>query len=495
MKLQQIFSSLEELAPGFPPLEINQITQDSRNVSTGNIYIAIRGEKRDGHDYLEEAISRGALVLVVENKSKVPNHFKGTVVEVKDTRKTLDYLASAFYYKPGRELFCVGITGTNGKTSIAYLVEAILNHGNKMTGVIGTINHHCGAQVWPTELTTPDSLFLQKRLREFCDLGAKAVAIEVSSHALMQKRVESVPFDCVVFSNLSRDHLDYHKTMKNYFLAKQRLFADLLWSTSKNPSRAIVNSDDIYGRRLRIAETAGLWTYGRKDCDFQFRNEEFDFGKTKFLAVTPVGEILVEIKTSGLHNIYNSLAAIAVGVAAGMTLPAIAEALKNFSGVPGRMQFVETSRNFSAVVDYAHTPDALQNTLHSLNEIRRRKKEKGGKIWCVFGCGGDRDVGKRPLMAKIAADSADHIIVTSDNPRREDPLKIIQEINNGFDALSREKVKLEPDRQKAIEMALTLADSQDVVLIAGKGHEDYQIIGDQKIHLSDVEIIQKFFKG
>lgn len=494
MKLQQIFSSLD-LQQGLPPLEISQITQDTRNVLPGSVYVAICGEKRDGHDYLDEAIAKGALVLVVENINKVPAHFTGTVIEVKDSRETLDHLASAFYWHPGRELFCIGVTGTNGKTSITYLVEALFNRDQKWTGVIGTINHHCRGQVWPTEMTTPDPLFLQKRLREFCDLGAKAAAIEVSSHALMQKRVQSVPFDCVVFTNLTRDHLDYHKTMGNYFLAKQKLFTEMIWMTSKKPSWAIVNSDDIYGRRLRIAEPATLWTYGRKSADFQFRDEEFDYGFTKFLAITPIGEQVIEMKMGGLHNIYNALAALAVGAAGGLTLESMAHALKDFSGVPGRMQLIENSRSLSVLVDYAHTPDALENTLQSLNEIRRLKKNKAGKIWCVFGCGGDRDAGKRPLMARVAAKQADHIVVTSDNPRHEDPLKIIQEINSGFAVGEKDKIKIEPDRQKAIEMALTLADSQDVVLIAGKGHEDYQIIGDQRIHFSDEDVVRKYFKG
>lgn len=493
MKLQQIFSGLEDLHSGLPPLEINQITQDTRKILPGSVYVAIRGEKSDGHDHLQEAIAKGALVLVVENKSQVPANFSGTVVEVKDSRQALDHLASAFYGHPGRELFCVGITGTNGKTSISYLVEALFNEAKKWTGVIGTINHHCRDQIWNTEMTTPDPLFLQKRLREFRDLGAKAAAIEVSSHALIQKRVQSVPFDCVVFTNLTRDHLDYHKTMENYFLAKQKLFTEMLWATSKNPSWAIVNSDDRYGRRLRIAEPARLWTYGRKYCDFQFRDEEFDYGWTKFLALTPIGDQVIEIKMGGLHNIYNTLAALAVGASAGLSLEEMAKALKEFAGVPGRMQLIENSRNLPVLVDYAHTPDALENTLGSLREIRRHKQT--GKIWCVFGCGGDRDAGKRPLMAQVAARYADEVVVTSDNPRHEDPLKIIQDIRAGFDGNDIKKIKFEPDREKAIAMALTLSDAKDVVVIAGKGHEDYQIIGDQKNHFSDAEVVRKYFKG
>lgn len=493
MKLQELFLNFEDQQPGLPPLEISQVTQDTRTILPDSIYVAIRGEKKDGHDFLEEAQKKGATVFVVEDRQKVPANFSGLVIEVKDTRKVLDHLASAFYSRPGRELFCVGVTGTNGKTTTTYLIEALLNFKKKWTGVIGTINHHCREKAWPSEMTTPDPLFLQKRLREFCELGAQAAALEVSSHALIQKRVESVPFDCVVFTNLTRDHLDYHKTMENYFLAKQRLFTDFLWATNKNPCWAIVNADDKYGRRLKIAEAAELWTYGHKYSDFSFRFEKFDYGRTEFLAVTPLGEVMVQMNMSGLYNIYNALAAMAVGAAAGLDLGEMAVALKNFSGVPGRMQFVENSRGPAVLVDYAHTPDALESSLSTLKEIRRTKKT--GQIWCVFGCGGDRDAGKRPLMATIAAAGADQVVVTSDNPRTEDPLKIIQEINAGFVGVSKEKIKIEPDRKKAIEIALTLAAKDDVVLIAGKGHEDYQIIGEEKIHFSDVETVQKFFKG
>ncbi len=493
MKLQEIFSNFDGVKEGLPSIEISHVTQDTRNILPDSLYVAIRGEKRDGHDYLQEAEDKGATAFVVESAEKVPDSLSGVVIKVKDSRKALDHLASVFYSHPGRELFCVGVTGTNGKTTITYMIEALFNHKKMWTGVIGTINHHCQEKVWPSEMTTPDPLFLQKRLREFCDLGARSAALEVSSHALIQKRVESVPFNCVVFTNLTRDHLDYHMTMENYFLAKQRLFTDLLWSTTKNPCWAVVNSDDVYGRRLKIADPASLWTYGQKHSDFQFRQEKLEYGRTEFLALTPIGEVVVEIKMSGLYNIYNALAALAVGASAGMSLGEMAVALKNFGGVPGRMQFVENSRNLAVLVDYAHTPDALESSLKTLQEIRRHKKS--GQIWCVFGCGGDRDAGKRPLMAKIAAADADHVVVTSDNPRTEDPLKIIQEINAGFINVSKEKIKIEPDRKKAIEMALTLAGKDDVVIIAGKGHEDYQIIGDQKIHFSDVETVQKFFKG
>jgi len=493
MKLQQLFSALEDYKQSLPPLEIERVCHDTRQVIPGSVFVAIRGEKRDGHDFLNEAIHQGAFVLVVEDRKKVPTGFQGTVVECKDSRQVLDSLASAFYYNPGRELFCVGVTGTNGKTSITYFVEAILNRASKSAGVIGTVNHRYRNQIWPTEMTTPDPLFLHQRLREFCDLGAKSAVMEVSSHALSQKRSDSVPFDCVVFTNLTRDHLDYHKTMQNYFSAKQRLFTDLMWTTNKSPCWAIVNSDDVYGRRLRIAETAGLWTYGQKDSDFRFQDEEFDFTTTKYLAVTPFGEMLIEINMGGLHNIYNSLAAIAVGCAAGIPLQEMAQALKTFAGVPGRLQSVSNPRSLPVFVDYAHTPDALENTLYALRDIRTYKKVSNGKIWCVFGCGGDRDPGKRPIMGKIAATLADQVIITSDNPRTEDPVKIIHQIIKDLPTPMSENIKLEPDRKKAIEMALTLASSEDVVLIAGKGHEDYQIIGTQKIHFSDEEVIQKFF--
>jgi UDP-N-acetylmuramoyl-L-alanyl-D-glutamate--2,6-diaminopimelate ligase len=402
-------------------------------------------------------------------------------------------LASRFCDDPGRDLFCVGVTGTNGKTSISYMVEAILEHANMPTGVIGTVNHRLGTQVWPTEMTTPDPVNLQKRLQEFIGHGASAVVMEVSSHALQQKRVDSVPFNAVIFTNLTRDHLDYHKTMEEYFQAKQRLFTDLLWKTSKSPCFAIINTDDKYGRQMRVADPAILWTYGHREGDFQYEILKMDFERTRFKIQTPAGDGEVNLPMSGNHNVMNALASIAASIAAGVPLHTCIAALNKFKGVPGRLQAVPNDKNLSVFIDYAHSPDALENVLMAIHRVRDTMKSKA-KIWIVFGCGGDRDKGKRPLMTQMALKYSDHLILTSDNPRNEDPKEIINDMTHQLPAGEQYRIKIEVQRKEAIRQALTSAQSGDVVLIAGKGHEDYQIIGEEKLPFSDYEVTQELLK-
>jgi len=489
MKLDHLFSNFPT-TPGsaFSSLEITGIFNDARQVIPGSVFIAIRGSSRDGHTFLPEAVQKGAIALVVEDKTKVPADFSGFVLEVTHSREALDLLASRFFLDPAQELFCVGVTGTNGKTSVTYMVEEIFNRGNIPTGVIGTVNHHLRDKVWPSEMTTPDPIFLQKRLREFRDDGAQAVAIEVSSHALDQQRVESVQFNTVIFTNLTRDHLDYHSTMENYFAAKQRLFTDLLWKTNKRPCFAIINIEGRYGRRLRVAEPAVLWTYGSQDADLRYEIVSMNFAATHFKVQTPAGTAEVHLPMSGKHNVLNAMAALGTGLSAGLPLSHCTSALDLFTGVPGRLQSVPNKKNLSVFVDYAHTPDALENVLSALVRVRENL-QSSAKIWTVFGCGGDRDKGKRPLMAHIALKYSDHVIVTSDNPRTEDPQAIINDILQGAD--SDAKLKAIVDRKEAIAEALLKASPQDVVLIAGKGHEDYQIIGTQKFSFSDIQVTQE----
>lgn len=493
MKLQQLFFHLKDVNQTLPPLEIENVVCDTRQVQLGSLFVAVRGETADGHDYLEEAVKRGALVLVVDQPQKIPANYTGVVVRVEDTRSLLDKLGSTFYGHPAQSLYCVGVTGTNGKTSLTYLIEAILNEANQPTAVIGTINHHFQHQVWPTDMTTPDPLSLQKRLSEFVQAGAKAVAMEVSSHALSQRRADSVSFDSVVFTNLTRDHLDYHKSMSNYFAAKQRLFSDLLWKSSKTQIQAIVNSDDIYGRRLRIADRADLWTYGENNADFRFEMLSSDYNRSVFKALTPFGNEEVDLSMGGRHNVMNALAAMAVGLSAGAKLSQVIQALKKFSGVPGRLQTAPNSEGKYIFIDYAHTPDALENVLQSIQKVRASQKKKNA-IWTVFGCGGDRDQGKRPLMATAAEKYSDYVVVTSDNPRTEEPQAILNQIAKGFTQL-KESTFFEADRSKAIELALTKSQAGDVILIAGKGHEDYQIIGKTKTPFSDFEVVSKYYSG
>ncbi|WII72818.1 UDP-N-acetylmuramoyl-L-alanyl-D-glutamate--2,6-diaminopimelate ligase [Bdellovibrio sp. 22V] len=491
MKLQHLFSIIPGIASDhFSEAEVSGIFNDARLVTPGSVFVAIRGSKLDGHSFIKDAIAKGAGVLVVEDRASVPVEYRGFVLQVPNTREVLDLLASRFYWDPGQELFCVGVTGTNGKTSVTYMTEAILNKGQIPTGVIGTVNHHLGEQVWPSEMTTPDPIFLQKRLREFRAAGAMAVAMEVSSHALDQKRVDSVPFNTVIFTNLTRDHLDYHQTMDNYFEAKQKLFTDLLWKTHKRPCFAIINTADKFGRRLRVADPAVLWTYGAKDSDIRYDIKRMDFALTHFKVQTPMGDGEVHLPMSGTHNVMNALAALGAGLSAGIPLSICISALDEFTGVPGRLQSVPNNKNLSVFVDYAHSPDALENVLTALNKVRETLQSTA-RIWTIFGCGGDRDKGKRPLMAQMALKYSDEVIVTSDNPRTEDPQAIINDILAGVAGADKSKTTVIVDRKEAIHETLKKAQSGDVILIAGKGHEDYQIIGTQKFPFSDVKIAQE----
>ena len=495
MKLQHLFSIIPGIpVQSLPDVELTGIYNDARLVTPGSVFVAIRGSKLDGHTFISDAVAKGAVALVVEDRSFVPENFSGFIYHTASSREALDILASRFYGDPGQELFCFGVTGTNGKTSVTYMIEAILNHAQVPTGVIGTVNHHLQAKVWPSEMTTPDPVFLQKRLREFRDEGARAVAMEVSSHALDQARVDSVPFNTVIFTNLTRDHLDYHKTMDQYFEAKQRLFTDLLWATTKRPCFAIINTDDKYGRRMRVADPAILWTYGAKNADIRYKIKRMDFALTSFEVTTPLGKGEVHLPMSGIHNVMNALAALGAGLSAGVPLDVCIQALNSFTGVPGRLQSVPNAQNLSVFVDYAHSPDALENVLMAITRVRANLKSSA-RIWTVFGCGGDRDKGKRPLMAEMALKYSDNVVITSDNPRTEEPQAIIQDIMAGVPSTARDKVTVMVDRKEAIHSALKTAQPGDVILIAGKGHEDYQIIGTTKFPFSDVQVAQEAMQG
>lgn len=498
MNLKELFSIFPEVPLNlYSFVELSEICNDARKVKSYSVFVAIKGEKKDGHSFIPEAIRNGAIAIVCENKDSIPADFKGFVLQVPNSRRALDLLASRFYNDPGKELFCVGVTGTNGKTSTTYMIESILNANNISTGVIGTINHHLNisnhSKVWESDLTTPDPIVLQSRLREMKDLGAKAVAMEVSSHALEQRRVDSVPFNAAVFTNLTRDHLDFHMDMNSYFRAKERLFLELLRETYKFPSFAIVNFDDSWGRKLRIPDPSIIITYGRKDADLCYRILEMNYDYTLFELFSPAGTKQVRLPMAGIHNVQNAIAALAVGFTAGVSLEKGIQALEIFTGVPGRLQTVPNQKNKFIFVDYAHTPDALENVLKSLEKIRLAKKNNA-QLWTVFGCGGDRDKGKRPLMGAIASQISDKVIVTSDNPRTEDPESIILDILNGVPAELKNKVQKVIDRTTAIESAVSQMSEGDILLIAGKGHEDYQIIGTEKLPFSDYKIVQSFLK-
>lgn len=495
MKLHQLFSffnfkTLKDEQKSWLDLDISGVFFDARQVTANSVFVAIKGHEKDGHDFIDQAIAQGAFVLIVENKSKVPENFPYLVIEHSDTRLFLDQLAARFYQFPSQELICLGVTGTNGKTSITYILEHILNENRKLTGVMGTVNHRVGAHVWTSQMTTPDPVTLQKRLREFVQEGAVCAAMEVSSHALDQRRVDSVHFNTVIFTNLTLDHLDYHKNMKNYFASKQRLFTEVLMSSLKQPQFAVINTDDTYGRQIQVAQDVICWTYGQKESDFQFKITQMNYSETTFDLRTPLDNFQVTVPVCGVHSVYNVVASIAAALSCGVSLKQAIDSLKSFQGVPGRLQKVISSSRKTVLVDYAHSPDALENVIKALIEIRRQSKISS-RIITVFGCGGDRDTSKRPLMGEIATRLSDIAYVTSDNPRTENPISIIQQIQAGISPQLK-NYHIEVDREVAIQKALAEAGDEDVVLIAGKGHEDYQIIGTEKKHFSDFEVAQKY---
>ncbi len=488
MKLAQLLSIFPQLRWGnAAALEANEVTQDSRAVKNGTVFVAIRGNSGDGHQYLAKAADAGAVALIVEDDSAIPKSYTGAIVKVASTRQALDQLAKRFYGNPAAELFCVGVTGTNGKTTVTYMVEAILNHFGWPTGVMGTIDHHFEKHKWASQLTTPDALTLQRRLREFVALGARAAAFEVSSHALDQARAESIPFAVGVFTNFTRDHLDYHVTMEQYFRAKERLFNELL-GNNPNAAVAVLNGDDPEIRKVRVKEGVTAWWFGKTAADFTFRVMKQDLNGSFFHLSTPRGTCEVQLPCPGEHNIYNAVAAIAASLAAGCSLHTAGEALSRFYGAPGRLEKVPNARGLHIFVDYAHTDDALRTVLRALAALRSEMSSRA-KILTVFGCGGDRDRGKRPLMAKAATELSDTVIITSDNPRTEDPLKIIEDVRAGVPRDWAGTLMVEPDRKKALALALQSSREGDVILVAGKGHEDYQIIGDKKFPFSDVQVI------
>lgn len=495
MKLPELLKILPEYQSSAPEVEVLSLTHDARHVHLGAVFVAIPGTKVDGHQFLSQACEAGAVAVIVERPSEVPKSFTGFVQVVSDARAATDLLAAQFYGHPSRKLFCFGVTGTNGKTSVTYMLESVLKRFSFPCGVLGTINHHLADRIWPTEMTTPDPISLQKRLAEMKEAGARGVAMEVSSHALVQRRADGVEFNTAIFTNLTRDHLDYHSDMGDYFRAKQRLFTDLMWKSRKHPHFSIINIDDPWGARLRVASSAALWSYGqRQNADFRYKVTNIDFSRTDFELRTPAGEYKSYLPMCGAHNVANAVAVVAAVATAGIPPAMSLEALTKFEGVPGRLQQVPNAKALNVFVDYAHTPDALENVLKALKTVRAGAKSHS-QIWTVFGCGGDRDKGKRPEMCKKALDGSDFVMVTSDNPRTEDPNAIIQDIVHGQDVRgSQSRIRIESDRRKAIDAVIRMAKPHDVILIAGKGHEDYQIIGKERLPYSDFDTAKELLQ-
>lgn len=493
MKLAALIQGIYEFQSSFSDVEIKGLHSDSRQIQSGFLFVALVGGTSDGHDYLDKAIELGAAALLVSDPSRVPSHFSGAVVVGETSRVLLAQLAARFYDQPSMELCCIGVTGTNGKTSVTCMLESLLTQLGQPTGVLGTIDHHLGSQVWPTSLTTPDVVDLQARLAQMKQAGAENIAFEVSSHALEQGRIAALNVSGAIFTNLTRDHLDYHGTMENYFFAKEKLFSESLWMTQRPRPFAVINIDDEYGRRIQVADQAKRWTFGQSaDADFCFEVLSQSFEGSEIKVVWNGQNHFGFVPVPGLFNVYNAMAAMVCVVAKGHDFKDTLKKMESFKGVPGRLQRVRKLPQRSVFVDYAHTSDALQSVLSTLTEIRASQPVK---IITVCGFGGDRDKGKRPLMTKAAMSMSDIVVLTSDNPRTEDPEVII---DDGWAVVPQDRrnqsVFRVTDRRQAIEKALALSNPKDVVLIAGKGHESYQILKDRTIDFDDVLVAEESAK-
>ncbi|MDA8194813.1 MAG: UDP-N-acetylmuramoyl-L-alanyl-D-glutamate--2,6-diaminopimelate ligase [Thermaerobacter sp.] len=463
--------------------DITGIQYDSRQVEPGDLFCAIPGFHTDGHLFCEEAARRGARAFLVERAAAIPAGFGGVVVP--DARQAMAEVASRFYGNPSRRLWTIGVTGTNGKTTVTHLIRAILEAHDIPCGLTGTLHTLIASESFKVTRTTPESPDLQRILRHMADRGMRTAVMEVSSHALVLARVDHVAYDVGLFTNLTQDHLDFHKDFEHYFNAKALLF-ERLQDHGKGPVAAIINHDDPYAEAVRQRTRVAVLTYGLMDgADIRASSVQIGSQGVRFVAEFPGGRRqAVEFGMPGRFNVSNALAAIAVGYVRGLDPGSMAEALARYPGVPGRMERIDEGQAFTVVVDYAHSPDGLENALKTAREFAI------GEIGVVFGAGGDRDRGKRALMGEVAGRLSDWAILTADNPRSEDPLDIIRQIEEGMRA-SGGHWHVELDRERAIRHAIARARPGDVLLIVGKGHETYQIYRDRTIYFDDREIARQ----
>jgi UDP-N-acetylmuramoyl-L-alanyl-D-glutamate--2,6-diaminopimelate ligase len=464
-------------------VSVKGITDDSRTVSSQGLFVAVRGERVDGHRFISAALKGGASALVAQEAVR---GISLPFVRVEDSRRALGLLGSRFYGDPSSRIRMIGITGTNGKTTTTYVCKALLEGLGRQVGLIGTVAYQIGTSTMPAAHTTPGALELQRLLAEMVTSGCATAVMEVSSHALAQDRTSGCEYDVAVFSNLTQDHLDFHKTMEDYFQAKLRLFTGLA-EGHKGNKRAIINVDDSYGSQIVERSPVPVWTYALKTkAHLRAEDVRLSIRGTTFTAVTPVGSFSIASHLVGEHNVYNLLAAIGVALHEGATPDQIRLAIGNVLNVPGRFERVMAGQPFTVVVDYAHTEDALVRLLTTADAL------KTGRIITVFGCGGDRDRGKRPKMGAAAVRYSDVVILTSDNPRTEDPHAILEQVEVGVVEGLRQRPHVQyrkiADRRQAIEEAVRQAQNPDMVLITGKGHEDYQIVGTEKLHFDDREV-------
>ncbi|MEK8129718.1 UDP-N-acetylmuramoyl-L-alanyl-D-glutamate--2,6-diaminopimelate ligase [Paenibacillus filicis] len=494
MRLKELFAQLlVSRLIGDGDTEVTGLAMDSRKVKTGDVFFCIPGLTSDGHDYAETAVRRGAVALVAERELElgVP------VLVVRDARSAMAFLANVYYSHPSRELKLIGITGTNGKTTTTYILEHILSDLGYRTGLMGNIHIKVGTEYRENKATnTQEALELQRVLREMADCGTDYTLMEVSSHGLDMGRVKGCRFRTAIFTNLTQDHLDYHGTMERYREAKSLLFSRLGNEYAADPADgqfAVLNADDPASEVFRQVTAAQTLTYGIDNPAADVRAEGIVMtgGGTRFRCVTFKGSAEIEIRVVGLFNVYNTLAAVTASLAEGLELERIAESLARLQGVEGRMEVVSEGQPYLVLVDYAHTPDGLENALSTIRQFAE------GRVISVFGCGGSRDRTKRPVMGAIAAKYSDYVYVTSDNPRTEDPERILLDIEPGVLAAgaSSDRYELLADRKEAIRRAVGRATAKDVVLIAGKGHETYQEIGGVKHPFDDRLIARQAIRG
>lgn len=488
MKLDELIEYLKyDDLINFKNVEISGISYNSKTTKKGDIFICLVGEYADGHEFAQMAVDNGAAALLVERKVEgvsIPQ------VQVDSTRHKIADIADRFYSRPSMGLNLIGITGTNGKTTVTHLIQKIFEENNEKCALIGTLGYKLSSngEYRDAKHTTPQAPELQATLRMIKDVEKiDNVVMEVSSHALEQNRVGGCRFNGAVLTNLTQDHLDYHITMDNYFKAKAILFQHL-----KEDNFAVINADDEYSERFvaEVPEGVRKFTYGVKNsADIMAKDINFSLNGAEFTLVVNGAEYPVNLHMNGMFSVYNVLAAIGASIAMGIDIKVALKALQNVHGVAGRFEVV--NKKPLVIVDYAHTPDGLENVLKSAREIT----PAGGKLICLFGCGGDRDATKRPKMGAIAQKLSDKIVITSDNPRSEDPQQIITDIIAGLQSVNPEIVTVEPDRGEAIALLKSIAENNDVVVIAGKGHEDYQILKDKTIHFDDREQARKIFAG
>ncbi|MFH1149632.1 MAG: UDP-N-acetylmuramoyl-L-alanyl-D-glutamate--2,6-diaminopimelate ligase [Actinomycetota bacterium] len=488
MRLSELLEALEEKkVTGLGDPEITGLAYDSRSVEPGRAFFCIKGLVTDGHLFAGKAVEKGAVALFVERvpEDGIPGDV--VMVAVEDTRLALALCSAAYFGRPSDALSLVGVTGTNGKTTTAFLLEAIMRRAGGRTGLIGTVENHITGQAEPVTRTTPESLDLQFLLRRMVDNGVEYVAMEVSSHALELHRVAGCAFDEVVFTNLTQDHLDFHISIEEYFGAKKRLFSEEEFGAGR---RAVINIDDPFGARLRQETALPTLSYGL-DPAAQVRAQDVVVTAhgNRFRVGHPGGVIELETRLQGRFNVYNCLAAAAAALDMGVDDLSIAGGLQSLQGVPGRFENIDEGQPFTVLVDYAHTPDGVRSLLEACREVT------GGRVIVVVGCGGDRDRSKRPLMGRVAAELSDLVIVTSDNPRSEDPEAIIEMILEGIRGrFGEDRYMVEPDRREAIGLALRQAGPGDLVVVAGKGHESGQIFSDRVVPFDDRQVARECLK-